>query len=109
MELNYENMKAFMERYFKDYSSHVNSIESIEKLDELYTSDFVSNVYMHVEGKEYPFVRKGREEFKKSLIVGHVTIKEKLYANNIIIDEKKKIAGVLLTSEKVIRSTGEKV
>jgi|GEM_PF-1384337 len=108
MELTYENMKSFMERYFRDYSSHVNSVESIDQLDELYTANFTSIVYMHAKGMKYPFVRTGREEFKKSLVQGHVSIRENLFPNNIIIDEKKKIAGVLLTSEKTIMKTGEK-
>lgn len=29
MELTYEDMKSFMERYFETYSSYVNSTESI--------------------------------------------------------------------------------
>lgn len=107
MELEYETMKEFMERYFRDYSAHVNSPERIDQLNELYTADFTSVLYIHIEGMKYPFTRAGREEFKKSLLQGHATIREKLFPNNIIIDERKKIAGVLLTSEKTILKTGE--
>lgn len=108
MELTYENIKAFMEGYYRMYSSHVNSAESIEQMNEIYTTNFTSAAYVHIKGKKYPFTRTGREEFKKSLMHGHIEIMETLIPNNIIIDEKKGMAAVLLTIENTIIKTGEK-
>jgi hypothetical protein len=108
MELSYESMKAFMENYFEVYSANSNSDETIERLDEVYTANFTSVAHVHIEGKKYPFTRIGREEFKRSLVLGHTRMTEKLVPKKLIIDEKQKTAGILLTIENTIRETGEK-
>ena len=64
--MTYASMKAFMERYFECYGMYSNKVEEIDKLDESYTSHFISTGYTHMQGKEYPLVRKGRNAHKDS-------------------------------------------
>jgi hypothetical protein len=108
MKLTYENMKAFMEDYFRAYSAYSNSAQTIDRLDEFFAAGFTSVAHVHIEGKRYPFTRIGRDEFKRSLVLGHTPTAERLVPNKIIIDEKLRTAGVLLTIENTIRETGEK-
>ena len=107
MELTYENMKAFMENYCKDYSQWCNDSESISKLDQYWAPDFVSIAYMHLEGIPYPFVLGNRKEFKAFIRKGHVEIWETLVPVEIIIDERSNKAVTLIKIEKKERSSGK--
>lgn len=62
-------------------------------MSDVYTTDFTSAAHVRIKGKKYAFKRIGRDEFKRSLLHGHINIMERLVSKNIIIDTEKKIAG----------------
>ena len=105
--MTYANMKAFMERYFEGYSKYSNKIQEIDKLDEFYTPDFISTGYTHMQGKEYPLVRKGRNAYKDSLVRMHADIEEIMTPQDIMIDEQKKKAVALVRVELINQETME--
>lgn len=94
--LTYENMKTFLEKYFEGYSKYSNRAEEIDRLDEFYTLGFISTGYVRMQGKEYPLIRKGRNEYKDSLVHMHADIEETMTPQNIMIDEKEKKAIALV-------------
>jgi len=100
-------MKAFMERYFEGYSKYSNKIEEIDKLDEFYTPDFISTGHTHMQGKEYPLVRKGRNAYKDSLVRMHADIEEIMTPQDIMIDEQEKKAIALVRVELINHETME--
>ena len=108
MELTYEDMLTFMKQYCKDYSRWCNEPESISKLERYYTSDFVTKAYMHLEGKPYPFVAN-LDQFKSFISKNHTDIlhEEKLFPMEILIDERKKKAIMLLRVIKTVKNSGE--
>ena len=105
MELTYANMKAFMEKYFEKYSMYSNSAKEIDKLDEFYVPQFASTGYTRMQGKEYPLVREGRNEYKDSLVRMHAEIEETMVPLEIMIDEREKKAVALVKAELKNRLT----
>jgi len=106
MKLTYENMLTFMRQYCEDYSQWCNDPESISKLEQYWASDFVAKAYMHLEGKPYPFVQN-LNQFKDFILKGHIDIKEKLIPLEILIDERKDKAIMLLRIQKIVKKSGE--
>jgi len=108
MKLTYETMLTFMQQYCEDYSRWCNDPESISKLEQYYTSDFATKAYMHLEGKPYPFVQN-LDQFKNFISKNHTDIlhEEKLFPMEILIDERKSKAIMLLRVKKTVKSSGE--
>ena len=108
MKLTYQDMLNFMKQYCEDYSRWCNEPESISKLEQYYTSDFTTKAYMHLEGKPYPFVAN-LDQFKNFILRNHTDIlhEEKLFPMEILIDERKNKAIMLLRVTKTVKSSGE--
>lgn len=108
MELTYQNMQSFMKQYCEDYSRWCNDPESISKLEQYYTPDFETKAYMHLQGMPYPFVAN-LDEFKNFILKNHTDIlhEEKLFPVEILIDERKRKAVMLLRVKKTVKSSGE--
>jgi hypothetical protein len=109
MEMTYLNMKSFMERYFRGYGDWVNSTDTIDELDNYYTSEFTSTVYGRLDGMDYPLVRKGRQTFKDSLVRLHADIAEEMTPIDIWIDEQRKKATALVKVKMANRKTGARL
>lgn len=106
MKMTYDNMLAFMHRYSDDYSKWCNDPGSIPKLELYWASDFIAKAFMHLEGIPYPFVQN-RSQFKDFILKGHGDIEEKLILVEILIDERKCKAAVLLRIEKTVKKSRE--
>lgn len=104
IQLTYDNMLAFMHRYSEDYSKWCNEPESIDKLERYWASDFVAKAFMHLEGQPYPFVQN-LGQFKNFILKGHADIEEKLIPVEILIDERKSKATVLLRIQKTVKKS----
>lgn len=109
MEMNYINMKSFMERYFRGYGVWVNSADTIDELDNYYAPDFTSTVYGRLKDMEYPLVRKGRQTFKDSLLKLHADIEEEMNPLDIWIDEQRKKATALVKVNMTNKKTGARL
>lgn len=108
MELTYENMLNFMQQYCKDYSQWCNEPGSIAKLEQYYATDFVTKAYMHLEERPYPF-EATLSQFKDFIMQSHTNIlhEEKIIPREILIDEKKNKAIMLLRVKKTVEKSGE--
>lgn len=107
MELTYDNMKKFMEKYCKDYSLYGNDADTMPKMDEYWAPNFVSTAYFTPPDGTYPLVHKSRKEFQEFLINGHKNIKDALEPRDVIIDQKNSKAVILLKIKKENRNTAE--
>ena len=108
MNLTYENMLSFMQQYCKDYSQWCNDPESISRLEQYYAPDFATRAYMHLEGKPYPF-EANLSQFKDFILQSHANIlhEEKVIPLEILIDERKRKAIMLLRVKKTVKASGE--
>jgi len=108
MKLKYEDMVTFMQQYCRDYSQWCNDLEAIPKLEQYYTSDFSTKAYMHLQGRPYPFVAN-LDQFKNFIARNHIDIlhEEKLFPIEILIDERKNKAIMVLKVKKTVKSSSE--
>lgn len=86
MNEKYEEIKSFMENYFKDYSSYAQDAENMPKMDKYWSPNILVTAYMKLKNRDYPLQFKNRHDWQEFLIEGHRKIWEKLIPKEIIID-----------------------
>jgi hypothetical protein len=93
MELTYDVMVKFMKDYFKTFNAYGQDPQNIHKLDDFFAPDL--EFFPYVAGVGHV---KGREEFYRVLL-SHPSGFEKLTPEDIVVDEKKKAAVILIKAE----------
>jgi hypothetical protein len=101
MEFNYDTIVKFMKDYFETFNKYGRSPETIHRLDDYYAPDMVFTPYVAGIGHT-----SGRDEFLQVLL-SHPSSREKLTPEEIIVDEKRKMAAVLIKAEFTDAKTGE--
>lgn len=96
MKKHYEEIKSFMENYFKDYSAYAQDTETMPQMDRYWTPDILVTAYMKLKGRDYPLQFKNRKNWQNFLIEGHRKIWENLIPKEIMIDlETMKVTSLL--------------
>ena len=103
MELTYENIVNFMKEYFPAYNANAQNPETTHKMHDYFAPDLEFIPY--VAGLEHT---TSRDEFL-GIMSSHPTSYETITADDVFIDERKKVVVVLARTEVVDRKTGEVV
>lgn len=103
MKLKYEDVKRFMEDYFKDYSRYAQDEETMPKMDQYWTPDVLVTAYIQLKGGTYPLQFKTRKDWQQFLIDGHVKIWETLIPTEMMIDLEQLKATSMLQIRKYDR------
>ena len=101
MELTYDTIMKYMKDYFETFNKYGQDPKTINRLDDYYAPDVEFSPYVAGIGHS-----SGRDEFYK-ILLSHPSGYEKLTPEEIVVDEKQKIAVVLIKAEISDSKTGE--
>ena len=101
MELTYDNMVKYMKDYFETFNKYGQDPKTIHRLDDFYAPDVEFTPYVAGIGHS-----TGRDDFYQ-ILLSHPSGYEKLTPEEIVIDEKRRIAVVLIKAEISDSKTGE--
>ena len=102
MESNYNEIKQFMQNYFKDFSAYAQDPRTTHRMDEFFAPDIEFIPYT----AEALAPVSGRDNFL-NIMTSHPSIKEWIEPEDIVIDEKRKIAVTLLKARLLDAKTEE--
>lgn len=105
MKFKYDEIKKFLENYFKDYSDYAQDVETMHRLNEYWDPEVIAKAYMKLATGEYPIICHNREAWQNFLIEGHRKILETLVPKEIIIDTVEMKAATTLEVQKYDRET----
>jgi hypothetical protein len=100
VEFTYDDIVAFMERYFKDYSLYGQDPKTQHLMEEYWAPDLEFIPYL--KGQE-PIL--GREQFYK--VNTHPPIQETLTRGQMVVDERRKVVAALVKTELKHKASGE--
>ena len=101
MELTYDTIVKYMENYFDSFNKYGRDPETIHRLDDYYAPDLEFTPYVAGIGHT-----ANRDDFLQVLL-SHPSSIEKLTPEEIVVDERRKIAVVLIKAEISDSKTGE--
>jgi hypothetical protein len=101
MELTYDTIVKYIKDYFETFNNYGQSPKTIHRLDDYYAPDLEFIPYVAGIGHT-----SGRDEFYRVLL-SHPSGYEKLTPEEIVVDEKRKMAVVLIKAEISDSKTGE--
>ena len=101
MEITYDNMVKYMKDYFETFNKYGQDPKTIHRLDDFYAPDVEFTPYFAGIGHS-----TGRDDFYQ-ILLSHPSGYEKLTPEEIVIDEKRRIAVVLIKAEISDSKTGE--
>jgi hypothetical protein len=101
MDITYDIIVKYIKDYFKTFNKYGQDPRTIYRLDEYYAPDLEFNPYVAGVGHT-----TGRDEFYRVLL-SHPSGYEKLTPEEIVVDERRMIAVVLIRAEISDSKTGE--
>jgi hypothetical protein len=101
MKPTYDEIAAWIERYFDDFNKYGQDPEQIHRMDQYFCKDFVFNPFIAHVGKV-----AGREDWYK-VLTSHPSGVEKLTPEDLVIDEKRQVFVAQIKAELVDRDTQE--
>ncbi len=101
MELTYDTIVKYMKDYFETFNTYGQDPKTINRLDEYYAPDIEFIPYVAGVGHS-----TGRDEFYR-ILLSHPSGYEKLTPEEIVVDERRRIAVVLIKAEISDSQTGE--
>ena len=101
MELTYDNIVKFIKDYFNVFNKYGQDPEEIHRLDDYYAPDLEFTPYVAGIGHT-----TGRDDFYQVLL-SHPSGKEQLTPEEIVVDERRGMAVVLIKAEISDSKTGE--
>ncbi|MBN1191846.1 MAG: hypothetical protein JXA46_18995 [Dehalococcoidales bacterium] len=101
MEFAYDAIVDYMREYFKTFNAYGQNPDTIHRLDDYFAPDL--EFFPYVAGVGHV---NGREEFYRVLL-SHPSGYEKLTPEDIVVDERRKAAVVLIRAEITDSRTGE--
>ena len=101
MEFTYDTIVKFMKDYFDTFNKYGRGPETIHRLDDYYAPDLEFTPYVAGIGHT-----NRRDDFLQVLL-SHPSSIEKLTPEEIVIDERRKIAVALIKAEISDAKTGE--
>jgi hypothetical protein len=101
MKMTYDAVATFFKNYFSDFTNYAQDIKTQERMNDYFAPELKVHAYVNGHQKR----GMSRDFFYKRLI--HPDVHEKLTIGQLIIDEKHKIADILVRSEARHTVTGE--
>jgi hypothetical protein len=102
VEITYEMTVKFMQDYCKDFGAYAQDPETVQNMHAYYTADVEYVPYT----AEALAPMKGREQFLH-IMSSHPSVHEIIEPEDIIVDEKRKIAVLLLHAKLLDAKTQE--
>jgi hypothetical protein len=103
MEFTYDNIVKFMKDYFKAYNKYAQDPKATHRMHDYYAPDF--EIIHYVAGANKI---SGRDKFLR-LMSSHPSSYEVLTPEDIVVDDRRKVAVVLLKTEVADRKLGKVV
>ena len=100
MDFSYDDIVAFMDGYFRDFSLYGQDTKTQYKMNDYFTPDLIFEPYLYGDTR-----LTKREQFYELAI--HPPIHETLKAWHLVIDESKKIVAAMVNTELKDEQTGE--
>jgi hypothetical protein len=105
MELTYDNIVSWMNKYFNVYSSFGQNAETADRMNDFFSPDLRFIPYIAaIGGPDGGF--KSSEEFIRTA-KSHPSWYEKLTPEDMTVDERRKVVVVRFGMEVIDRKTGE--
>jgi hypothetical protein len=101
MEFTYDTIVKYMRDYFATFNAHGQDPKTIHRLDDYFAPDLEFKPFVAGVGH-----CSGREEFYRVLL-SHPSGREQLTPEDIVVDERRKIAVVLIKAVISDSHTGE--
>ena len=101
MELTYDNIVQYMKDYFETFNTYGHSPETIHRMNDYYAPDL--EFFPYVAGIGHT---NNRDDFLRVLL-SHPSSLEQLEPEDIVVDEKRKVAVVQLKAVISDSKTGE--
>jgi hypothetical protein len=102
VELTYDSIVEFMERYFPAYSDHGQDPATVRQMCDYYAPELVFTGYV---GSAEPTVFSDRASFL-GFDVSHPSSYERLTPEEIVVDERRKQVFAIIRFEFIDRKTG---
>lgn len=93
MELTYDTIVKYMKDYFETFNTYGQDPKTVHRLDDYYAPDLEFTPYVAGIGHS-----TGRDEFFR-ILLSHPSGYEKLTPEEIVVDERRRIAVVLIKAE----------
>ena len=107
MKPSYDQLKKFMESYFRAYNDYAQREETMHLMDKFWSDDFVSVAYMQLKGQSYPLRIVGKKAWQDFLIKGHLTVIEDFIPLEYTIDPEQMSCTARLRIKKFALDTQE--
>ena len=101
MEMTYDTIAKFMTDYFETYNAYGQNPRTKHRMDDYYAEDFEFLPYVATIPKAV-----GRDEWYR-VILSHPSGYEKLTPEDMVIDERRKVAAVIIKAEIIDSTTRE--
>lgn len=101
MTMTYNEITAWIEEYFAAFNAYGQNPDTIHRMDEYFSKDFVFNPYIAHVGKV-----AGRDEWYKVLL-SHPSGVERLTPEDVVIDERRQAFVAQIKAELSDRDTEE--
>jgi hypothetical protein len=93
MKLTYDTIVKYMKDYFETFNTYGQDPKTVHRLDDYYAPDLEFTPYVAGIGHS-----TGRDEFLR-ILLSHPSGYEKLTPEEIVVDERRRIAVVLIKAE----------
>jgi hypothetical protein len=101
MNLTYDQLAAWIDRYFAEFNTYGQNPDEIHRMDEYFSKDFVFNPYIAYVGKV-----AGRDNWYK-VLTSHPSGIEVLTPEHVVIDERKQEFVAQIKTDLVDRDSKE--
>jgi len=101
VELTYDNIVKYMKDYFETFNTYGQDPKTIHRMNDYYAPDLEFIPYVAGIGHT-----AGRDEFLR-ILLSHPSGYEKLTPEDIVVDERRKVAVVQIKAEISDSQTGE--
>ena len=101
MDFSYDNVLEFFKNYFETFNKYGQNPATIDKMDDYFHPDLKFQPYVADVAPAY-----SRQEFK-DVLVSHPSGYEKLTPLDIVYDERKHVAVIMILAEISDSKTGE--
>lgn len=104
MQFTYDDIVQYMQDYFETFNTYGQNPDTVHRLDDYYMPDLEFIPYVAQIGGGV----KGREEFY-GILLSHPSGYEKLTPLDIVVDERRLVAVVLIKAEILDSKTGKQL
>src|SRR5208283_3778585 len=100
MELTYENVTAWFDKYFEIVNKNMGPLEKVPNIGKLFTDDFTYNYYTLPAGGDFTTSKASREELIMGMV--HPSLEEKITPKYYAINLKERVVVVRFEDQTIV-------